>query len=214
MYGDGAIDYSTVMRWVKRINDGHEEPAKSDLFDRPRSGRPSSAHSSANIDQADALIKENRCITINELAELFRVSAGSAVKIMDTLGYSKVCARWVPRQLTKAHKQSSLVACSELLEYCHSDKTFLQQIVTGDETWVHHFEPESKRQLMEWCHPTSHAQRCSNLCSLHSAEKVMVTVFWDSVDVILVDFISKGATINSDAYIDTLKTLKARIRRV
>ena len=121
MYGDSAIDYSTVTRWVKWINDGQEEPA-----DRSRSGRPSSAHSSVNIGKADELIKENRRITINELAESLGVSAGSAVKIMDTLGYSKVCARWVPRQLTEAHKQSRLEACSELLEYCHSDKTFLQ----------------------------------------------------------------------------------------
>ena len=42
----------------------------------------------------------------------------------------------------------------------------------------------------------------------------MVTVFWDSVGVILVDFMSKGTTINSDVYIDTLKKLKARIQRV
>ena len=42
----------------------------------------------------------------------------------------------------------------------------------------------------------------------------MVTVFWDSVGVILVDFMSKGATINLDVYIDTLKKLKARIQRV
>ena len=103
-----------------------KDSAESELCDKPRSGRPSSAHSSANIDQADALIKENRRITINELAESLGVSEGSAVKIMDTLGYSKVCARWVPRQLTEAHKQSRLEACSEFLEYCHSDKTFLQ----------------------------------------------------------------------------------------
>ena len=42
----------------------------------------------------------------------------------------------------------------------------------------------------------------------------MVTVFWDSVGVILVDFVPKGATINSDVYINSLKKLKARIRRV
>ena len=78
---------------MKGINDGQEEPAESDFCNRPRSGRPSFAHSSANIDQADALTKENRHITITELAESLGVSAGSAVKIMDTLGYSKVCAR-------------------------------------------------------------------------------------------------------------------------
>ena len=95
VYDDGAIDYSTVTRLMKRINDGQEEPAESDLCDKSRSGRASSARSFANIDQADALIKENRRITINELAESLGVSAGSAVKIMDTLGYSKVCASWV-----------------------------------------------------------------------------------------------------------------------
>ena len=131
---------------------------------------------------------------------------------MDTLGYSKVCARWVPRQLTEAHKQSHLEACSELLEYCHSDKTFLQQIVTRDETWVHHFKPESKRASMEWCRPTS--PQSKTFKSQQSAGKVMVTAFGDSVGVILVDFMSKGAAIHSDVYINTLKKLKERIQRV
>ena len=31
VYIDGAIDYSTVTRWVKRINDGQEEPTESDF---------------------------------------------------------------------------------------------------------------------------------------------------------------------------------------
>ena len=53
VYGDGAIDYSTVTSCVKQINDGQEESAQSNLCDRPRSSRLSSAHSSANIDQAN-----------------------------------------------------------------------------------------------------------------------------------------------------------------
>ena len=65
---------------------------------------------------------------------------------------------------------------------------------------------------MEWCHPTSPLLK--KFKSQQSAGKVMVTVFWDSVGVILVDFMSKGATINSGVYIDTLKKLKARIQRV
>ena len=43
---------------------------------------------------------------------------------------------------------------------------------------------------------------------------VVASVFWDSKGVILVDFMPKGATINSEAYIETLKKLKARICRV
>ena len=69
VYGEGAIDYSTVTRWVKQINDGlvEREPAESDLCNRPRSGRPSSAHSSASIDQADALIKETDTLLLMSL---------------------------------------------------------------------------------------------------------------------------------------------------
>ena len=89
VYGDGAIDYITVTRWVKRINGAQEEHAESDLCDRLKSGRPFSAHSFANTDQADALIEEKKRITINKLAESLEVIAGSAAKIMDTLGIQK-----------------------------------------------------------------------------------------------------------------------------
>ena len=91
VYGDNAIDYSSLCCslsywWVKQINDKQEEPAESNLCDKPKSGKPSSAHSSANIDQADII---NRHITINELAESLAVSAGSAEKIMNTGGIQK-----------------------------------------------------------------------------------------------------------------------------
>ena len=131
---------------------------------------------------------------------------------MDILGYSKVCASWAPTQFTEVHKQSRLDACSELLEYCHSDKTFLQQIVTGDETWIGQFEPESKRASMESRHPTS--PRSKKFKFQQSTGKVMVTVCSNSLGVILVDFMSKGATISSNVYIHTLKKLKERIQRV
>jgi hypothetical protein len=33
-------------------------------------------------------------------------------------------------------------------------RKFLQRIVTADETWVYHYEPESKAQSVAWKHPT------------------------------------------------------------
>jgi hypothetical protein len=35
-----------------------------------------------------------------------------------------------------------------LHQYDAGGEGYLSQIVLGDETWVHHFEPESKQQLM------------------------------------------------------------------
>ena len=34
---------------------------------------------------------------------------------------------------------------------------FVKKIITGDETWVHHYDPENKTQYMEYSHKeTSH----------------------------------------------------------
>jgi len=39
------------------------------------------------------------------------------------------------------------------------DPSILERNVTGNETWVHHYDLESKRQSMEWRHPSSPAQK-------------------------------------------------------
>jgi hypothetical protein len=62
---------------------------------------------------------------------------------------------------------------------------------------------------MEWHHPQS--PRKKKFKTTPSAGKVMVTVFWDTDGVILVDVMARGETINSDAYIKTLQNLKTAL---
>ena len=84
------------------------------------------------------------------------IGKGSVDKIIQQLGYSKVCVRWVPRSLTERHKQQRKAICLELLaRYEVECDDFLYTIVMGDETWIHHFEPDAKRQSMEWHHTNS-----------------------------------------------------------
>jgi hypothetical protein len=85
------------------------------------------------------------------------------------------------------------------------EEEFLSRIVTGDETWVHHYEPESKWQSMEWKHrglPTKKKFKTQS-----SAGKMMLTVFWDSKGPILEDYLEKGCMINSACYSDLLETI-------
>ena len=49
-YGDVIVDYSTVTKWLKQINDIQKESAKSDFCDKPRISRLYFVHSSANSD--------------------------------------------------------------------------------------------------------------------------------------------------------------------
>jgi len=80
--------------------------------------------------------------------------------------------------------------------------SFLDRIITGDETWCHHYEKESKRQSMEWRHVNTPSKK--KFKTLPSAGKVMCTVFWDRKGVILLDFLESRQTINSDRYIAML----------
>jgi len=51
----------------------------------------------------------------------------------------------------------------------------LTRIVTGDESWVHNYEPETMRASMQWKHPVSPAHKKFKVTP--SAWKVMLTVF-------------------------------------
>jgi len=99
--------------------------------------------------------------------------------------------------LTQEHKEHRMQVCQDLLnQYEGEGDSFLDCIITDDETWCHHYEPESKQQSMEWRHVNSPSKK--KFKTLPSAGKVMCTVFWDRKGVILLDFLKPEQTINSD----------------
>jgi len=159
------------------------------------------------------MILENRRVTIDEVANHFEISHGSACDIIhNRLGFRKVCARWVPKEFTEEQKNNRVAICQRLLDrYANKGEAFLTRIVTGDETWVHHFAPESKRQTMEWKHLGSPVKK--KFKSQPSAGKVMLTIFWDSQGIILEHYLERGTAVNSVWYSEMLSTeLKPAIR--
>ena len=173
-YRDSALPRRSVYKWIQKFTSGrtnvpHEEGA----------GRPSTSTTDEKIQQAREMVLANRRVAIDEIACSLQISHDFAYQIIhDELGFHKVCARWVPRELTAEHKHERVEICQRLLDrYKNEGEAFLSRIVTGDETWVHHYAPESKRQSMEWKHPGSPAKK--KFKTQPSAGKVMLTIFWD-----------------------------------
>ncbi|GFR75463.1 histone-lysine N-methyltransferase SETMAR [Elysia marginata] len=103
--------------------------------------------------------------------------------------------------------------CAELLKHYEEEgEEFIQQIVTGDESWVRHHDPESKRQSMEYRHKSSPTPRKFKVVA--SARKVMLTVFWDSEGIVHIEFLKQGNTINPEWYISTLRKVSVRVKHV
>ena len=134
---------------------------------------------------------------MDEIAAEFSMSRSSAYNIVhDYLGYRKVCSRWVPRQLSNDHKHARQTICqAHFYRHACEVDAFLHRTVTGDESWVYHYESESKGQLMQWKHLSSPANK--KFMTQASAGKVMLTIFWDVNGPILVHFQEKGQTVTS-----------------
>jgi len=86
-------------------------------------------------------------------------------------------AKFVPRQLTTDQKECRMMVTGDLFEKSTQDPTFLTKIVTGDESWVFAYDPETKMHSAEWHTSSSPRPKKSRL--VKSKEKVMLTAFFD-----------------------------------
>jgi len=67
----------------------------------------------------------------------------------------QIAAKIVPRVLTQDQKDCRLAICQELKETVINDPTLLLNVITGDESIVHAYDPETKLQSSQWKSPAS-----------------------------------------------------------
>ena len=147
------------------------------VLDRKRPGRPLSAFDTVHQEAVDCMIRSNRAVKQSVIANEVGISKERVHHIVThLLGYRKVSARWVPRQLTLEMKTQRKEMCIHLLKRFNKEgEAFLERLVTGDESWVHHFDPESEVQSMAYRHKTSPSPRKFKVIA--SARKVLLTIF-------------------------------------
>jgi len=110
-YGDACLSLQQVYEWSRKFLNG-----VSSVTDSPRPGQAHRVVTPEAIAAVEAIVKENRRVTVHEIAARLDMSHGSAHHIVhDVLQFHKVPARWVPRQLTAELKERRVDACQELL---------------------------------------------------------------------------------------------------
>lgn len=207
-YADSAPAEATIRKWFAKFRTGHMSTE-----DDERSGRPKEAVTDENIKKIHKMILDDRKLKLHEIAEALKISKERVGHIIhEYLDMQKLCAKWVPRVLTINQKQQRIddsEACLQLIT--HNKPDFFRRYVTIDETWLHHYTPESNRQSAEWTARDEPAPKRGK--TQQSAGKVMASVFWDAHGIIFIDYLEKGKTINSDYYIGLLERLKAEIAK-
>lgn len=90
VYGNIVLDITTVRRGVSRVIGNPREKWETDLSDRLCRGRPAAA---VNKDKdKQALITDNKRISVSKLCESFQVGHGNISNLTQPLGYSNVWA--------------------------------------------------------------------------------------------------------------------------
>ncbi|RUS74667.1 hypothetical protein EGW08_017573 [Elysia chlorotica] len=103
VYAEKCPNYSTVTHWVRKFKFGFLS-----VMDEPREGRPTSVVTEKNVSTVEGLVKQDRRITVKQLASETRISVGSVEKILhDHLNLNKVSARWVPSDSERCEAGSS-----------------------------------------------------------------------------------------------------------
>jgi len=100
----------------------------------------------------------------------------------------------------------------QCLESFNKNKTdFVHQFITMDETWIHHYTPESKQHSKQWTEAGCSAPKKTR--SVPSAAKVMASVFWDAEGILFIDYLQKGKTITGEYYSNLLTRLDKKFVR-
>ena len=134
-------------RWVKAFKAG-----KFSVEDDTRPGRPKTSVTKANITAVKTVVEQDARLSVKDIASCTGISEGSVQTILKKcLDLRKVCARWVPHLLTEEQKTQRLKCARELLKtYKACNSRVISNLLTGDETWVHMFEPQRRADNKQW----------------------------------------------------------------
>ena len=141
---------------------------------------------------------------MQEIEELSGIHSSSVLKILrERLGLRKICAGWVPHLLTDEQKQSWVRLASQVREiYDKCDPRSLEEIVTGDETWIYHFQPNSKNKV--WVSSEGDRPVIARRCK--TSNRMLYAIFSDSKGPVLQIPVPKGSSVTGKFYRESVLT--------
>jgi hypothetical protein len=111
--------------------------------------RQQAQHQKTLAKVCEAILADHRQ-TIHSVFEIVGLSYGTVQSILvDSLNMRRICVRFVPRLLSNDEKAHCVSVCREL-KHARDDPIFISNTITGDETWVYGYDPETKQKSSQW----------------------------------------------------------------
>ena len=111
----------------------------------------------------------------------------------------------MPHLLTDKQKQSRVRFALQVIEkYDKCDPHHLEEIVTGDETWIYHFQPDSKAKNKVWV--SSEGDRPVIVHRCKTSNRMLYAIFFDSKGPVLQIPVPKGSSVTGKFYKESVLT--------
>ena len=142
-YGELSLYRAQVFRQHKSFSEGRDQ-----VEDEPRAGRPSTSKTDDNVERVRSLVRSDRRLTLRMISSELILNLFTVHKILtQDLEMRKVCAKMVPKNLTTEQKANRRDVCLDLLNRLEREPEFFSGVITGDESWILEYDPETKRQI-------------------------------------------------------------------
>ena len=220
MYYDFCLEnlFKSTFKVLKHCF-GDQSPSKATIFmsgertleDDDRCGRMATTFTLEKVYRVESPIKEDPKMTYAEIQDIMKISSGSLARILHySLGVRKRCARWVPHNLSEEHKRGRVDWCTHMLRRFDGGRSpRVWDIVTGGETWVYQYDPETKQQSAVWFFPNENPS--VKFKRNRNASKQMIACFFATFGHVATIPPEERKTVTVDWYVNhrLLKLFKA-----
>jgi hypothetical protein len=154
---------------------------------------------------SESVLEGTHSISCTAIATEVGILPASVYCILtNSLGKRKVCAKWIPHVLNDDPRAMCVLLTNTHLQHWRNEGTaFLDCILTVDESWVHSFDRQLKRQNAEWRAPTSPGKKIA----WHSQgiPKVLHVMFFRRNGLVLDLPVPVDTTVNGPYYCSLLQ---------
>ena len=112
---------------------------------------PSTSKTDDNVERMRSLVRTDRRLTLRMISSELYLNRFTVHQILKQgLDTRKVCAKMVPKNLATEQKANRRDVCLDLLDRLEREQESFSRVITGFESWILEYDPETKRQSRDW----------------------------------------------------------------
>ena len=180
-----CVGYSTITRFIREY--------KVSNIIKPIKTNPKTKDFDDIDIRIQKIVDEEPFLSVRQISTRTGIPKSTVFyRMTEKIGYISKHLKWVPHLLSDEQKQNRVNIAIDLLRILQkAERQGWKYFVTGDESWFYLCYDYERQWVTSGEEPSIRERK------MISSQKVMITVFWNPNQIVLVDALPKGDKFNS-----------------